>query len=280
MNKVGMLVHPRIEVAQSLAQELKEIISRNGASVWQCSAWEEEEARSQVPGTDLIVSLGGDGTILRAARAVIPWCTPILGVNLGRLGFMAEIGPSEARERLPSMLKGESWVEERTMLRAELIPSGSVEGPGTFHALNDVVVGRGRAPRLVPVRATVDGEFLTCYRADGVIVATATGSTAYSLSAGGPVLYPQAKEMLLQPIAAHLSLAAALVLPPTATVELEVEGEHQAVLSIDGQVDVALNGGDRVRVSRSPHRAQFLRTEPPTFFYRALGQRLSGTHAR
>ena len=275
--KVGVLVNPNIEAAQGLAGELEEIVCREGGSLWQCSNWEEDLV--QVPETDLIVCLGGDGTILRAARAVIPWPIPILGINLGRLGFMTELSPAEAREKFPSILKGEGWVEERTMLEAEVVSPRAEEAPRAFHALNDVVVGRGRVPRVVPIKAMVDGEFLTCYRADGVIVATATGSTAYSLSAGGPILFPEAREVLLQPISAHVSLATALVMPPTVTVELEVEGDHQAVLCMDGQMDVELLCGDTVRVRRSPHLARFHRTKPPAFFYTALGQRLSGRNA-
>ncbi len=277
--KVGVLVNPKIEAAQGLARELEEIVRREGSTLWQCSGWEEDRALDQVPDTDLILCLGGDGTILRAARALIPWPVPILGINLGRLGFMTELSPAEAREKLPSILRGEGWIEERTMHQAELVSSRTGEAPEVFHALNDVVVGRGRVPRVVPIKATVDGEFLTCYRADGVIVATATGSTAYSLSAGGPILFPEAREVLLQPVSAHVSLATALVMPPTVTVELEVEGDHQAVLCIDGQLDVELQRGDRVRVSRSPHLARFHRTMPPAFFYRALGQRLNGRNA-
>ena len=276
MNKVGILFHPRIEAARSLAQELEEIIHQQGASGWLCSAWEEEAARSQVPGTDLILSLGGDGTILRAARVVLPWPIPILGINLGSLGFMAELGAGEARDRIASILKGEGWIEERTMLQAELVSSAVKERAGIFHALNDVLVGRGRVPQVIPIRAVVDGEPLSTYRADGVIVATATGSTAYSLAAGGPILYPQAKEILLLPASAHLSLATPLVLPPTVTVELGVEGDHKAMLSIDGQVDMELGSGDRVQVKRSPHLARFLRIQPPAFFYRTLAQKLTG----
>ena len=153
-----------------------------------CSAWEEEKAKPQVAGSDLILSIGGDGTILRAARAVVPHAVPIVGINLGHLGFMTELKATEALDKLPRLLGGEGWIEERTMLEAETVSDGK-----TFHVLNDVVVGRGSSARVVNIETRIDGEVLTTYRADGVIVATATGSTSYLLAAGGPILYPQAR---------------------------------------------------------------------------------------
>jgi NAD+ kinase len=146
-------------------------------------------------------------------------------------------------DRLPTIIAGDGWVDERAMLQAELFPatkktidekSGASE---LLHALNDVLVGRGKIPRIIHVKAIIDGELLTTYRSDGILVSTATGSTGYSLAAGGPILYPQAKEILLKPISAHLSMGHALVLPPAVTIELEVHTVYQAVLSIDGQIN-------------------------------------------
>ena len=180
MKKVGILYHPRIEKAKAFSRELEKFLSSQGVSFWTCSAWDEEKAKSQAVGSDLILSVGGDGTILRAARAVIPQAVPIVGINLGNLGFMTELKAEEALGKLPRLLEGGGWIEERAMLQAE--PSQDK----TFHALNDVVVGRGGSARLVSIETRVNGELLTAYRADGVIVATATGSTSYSLAAGGP----------------------------------------------------------------------------------------------
>lgn len=238
--------------------------------------------KGEVAGTDLALSVGGDGTILRVARAVVPWETPILGVNLGRLGFMTELSAEEVMDRLPALIAGEGWIDERAMLQAELVPAteeATDDRSGVsqlLHALNDVVVGRGKIPRIIHVKAIIDGELLTTYRSDGIIVSTATGSTGYCLAAGGPILYPQSQEILLRPISAHLSMNHTLVLPPTATIELEVHTDHQAVLSIDGQVDLILKDGDKVKVWRSPHSVRLLRVHPPTFFYSTLEQRLKG----
>ncbi len=268
--KVGILFQPKIATAEDLARQLAKVVGDLGVAVWVCSAWEEDRAREQAGETELVISLGGDGTILRAARVASPLSIPILGVNLGRLGFMTELRPDDALSRVPAFVKGEGWGEERAMLQAELVSSDM----SPFHALNDVVVGRGERCRLIRVKATVDGELVTTYKCDGLILATATGSTGYSLAAGGPMLHPLAREILLQPIAAHLSLGTALVLPSEATVELEVRTTHQATLSIDGQIEVPLSDGAVVRVKRSPHITRLMRTQRSTLFYETLMQKL------
>lgn len=268
--KVGILFQPKIATAEDLARQLAKVVGDLGVAVWVCSAWEEDRAREQAGETELVISLGGDGTILRAARVASPLSIPILGVNLGRLGFMTELRPDDALSRVPAFVKGEGWGEERAMLQAELVSSDMPP----FHALNDVVVGRGERCRLIRVKATVDGELVTTYKCDGLILATATGSTGYSLAAGGPMLHPLAREILLQPIAAHLSLGTALVLPSEATVELEVRTTHQATLSIDGQIEVPLSDGAVVRVRRSPHITRLMRTQRSTLFYETLMQKL------
>ena len=277
MKRVGILYHPMIEAAYTLAKKLEEFLGSSGISVWLCSAWEGEKARAQVDDTDLILSIGGDGTILRAAQAVVPEMTPITGINLGKLGFMTELSADEALAKLPALLAGEGWVDERAMLEVELSPPDKEHrAPRIFYALNDVVVARGAIARMVYIEATIDGEPLTTYKADGVIVATATGSTGYSLAAGGPILHPQAKEFLLLPILAHLSSAYALVLPSTAVVKLRISTAHQAILSIDGHINLPLPTGAIITVKHSPTVARFLRIHPETSFYSSLEQRLKG----
>ena len=277
MKRVGILYHPMIEAAYSLAEKLEKFLDSNGVSVWLCSAWEGERAKAQVTGTDLILSIGGDGTILRAAQAVVPGLTPITGVNLGRLGFMTELSTDEAEAKLPALLAGEGWIDERAMLEAELLPTGQEhETAQMFYALNDVVVARGAISRIVYVEASIDGELLTTYRADGVIVATATGSTGYSLAAGGSILHPQAKEFLLLPIVPHLGSAYTLVLPSTAVVKLRISTAHQATLSIDGHINLPLSSGAIVTIRHSSNKARFLRIHSDTSFYGSLEQRLKG----
>jgi len=272
MKRVGILYHPMIEAAYSLAGKLEEFLASRGVSVWLCSAWEGEKARAQVNNTDLILSIGGDGTILRAAQAVVPHLIPITGINLGKLGFMTELSADEAIAKLPALLAGEGWIDERALLEAEL--SGEKSSP--FYALNDVVVARGAVARTVRIEASVDGEALTTYKGDGVIVATATGSTGYSLAAGGPILHPQAEEFLLLPILPHLSSAYTLVLPPTTVVTLRVSAAYQASLSIDGHINLPLSSGAIVTVKHSSIRTRFLRIHPETSFYGSLEKRLKG----
>ena len=268
--KVGILFQPKIQTTMDLSQRLAEVVGGLGADVWICSSWDEEEAKKKLDGTELVVCLGGDGTILRAARIVNPSSIPILGVNLGRIGFLTELKAEDALEQVPAYVRGEGWIEDRAMLQAELDSAG----PSPYYALNDVVVGRGERCRLIRVKAEVTGEYVTMYKCDGVIVATATGSTGYSLAAGGPILHPSAREILLQPIAPHLSLSTALVLPSDAVVELEVDTTHHAVLSIDGQVEVPLSDGSAIIVKRSPYVTRLVRGRSPSFFYKTLMERL------
>ncbi|MFC1897476.1 NAD(+)/NADH kinase [Chloroflexota bacterium] len=277
MKRVGILYHPMIETAYTLAKELEMFLDTTGVSVWLCSTWEDEKAKAQLAGTDLILSIGGDGTILRAAQAVVPGLIPITGINLGKLGFMTELSVDEAIDKLPALIAGDGWFDERAMIEAELSPDDQEhESPRTFYALNDVVVARGAIARAVDVEASIDGELLTTHKADGIIVATATGSTGYSLAAGGPILYPQAKEFLLVPVLPHLCSAYTVVLPSTAIVKLRINTPHQATLSIDGHINLPLSSDTIVTVRHSANRARFLRIHPETSFYSSLEQRLKG----
>jgi len=275
MKRIGILYHPMIEAAHTLAEELQGFLTARGVSVWLCSAWEGEQARAQVNDTDLILSIGGDGTILRAAQVAISGQTPITGINLGKLGFMTELSAEEARDKLTDLLEGKGWLDERAMLEAELGATES-EPSRTFYALNDIVVARGAVARVVYVEASIDGEPLTTYKGDGVIVATATGSTGYSLAAGGPILHPQAKEFLLLPILPHLSLSYTMVLLATAVVGLRITTAHQATLSIDGHINLPLNSGAVITIRHSSNTSRFLRIHPEAAFYGSLEQKLEG----
>jgi NAD+ kinase len=268
VKRIGILYHPLREKARDLAEKLEEFLSSRGVSSWRCSAWDEDKAGPQLVGTELIFSIGGDGTILHSTRIAAPLPIPILGINLGRLGFITEIDGDGALSHLPGLLKGEGWIEERAMLEAQVADK-------TFRALNDVVL-RSVAVRLVNIKAQIDGAVLTTYRADGVIAATATGSTSYALAAGGPILHPQSKEIVLQPVSCHLGLSHALVLPPQSIVDLKVARREKVILSIDGQVDLPLSSGQNVRVKLSPHTARFLRIRDPSYFYSSLWQKMGG----
>jgi NAD+ kinase len=274
VKKIGILFHPKVSATHKKANELSKFLKSPGVAVWLCSAWEREKACALLKGTDLLLTVGGDGTILRAVQAVIPGKTPITGINLGKLGFMTEFDAAEAMEKLPSLLDGKGWIDERVMLQAELVSPG--QEPRVFHALNDVVVARGEVVRLIRVDASIDGQPLTTYKTDSVIVATATGSTGYALAARGPILYPQSRDFLLVPVAPHLSSAYPLVLPEKAVVTLRLNTYHPAVLSIDGHINLPLSGRDTVTVRRSPHIVRFLRLRPRESFYSFLEDKLRG----
>ncbi|MCJ7764132.1 MAG: NAD(+)/NADH kinase [Dehalococcoidales bacterium] len=277
MNMVGIVYHPLNKDAVSLAKELAGFLRSSGVKSWLSSAWDGDEVRGNINGSDLILTIGGDGTILRAAQAVAPHSVPIIGINLGRLGFLTELAPDEAIEKLPALLAGGGWLDERAMLEAEIVIA--VEGRESTHrffALNDVVVARGEIARIIDVEASVDGNLMTTYKADGVIIATATGSTGYSLSAGGPILNPQADDFLLVPILPYLSLRHPLVLPPKTVVELKVGTIHKAVLSVDGHISLPLAGGTGIIIKHSPVKTRFLRVSPKDSFYGTLKRKLKG----
>lgn len=269
MKKVGLFVHSRWSAAARLAKDVREFLRTKVDEVWMVSDWEDTSVSDSIPGTDLLICLGGDGTMLRAARTVIPHAVPVLGVNMGRLGFLAEVLPGQVMERLPDVLAGKHRTEERTMLQAQ-VPSLGV----TYHALNDVVVGRANVSRPVYVDVSVDGSRLAVHRCDAIIVASATGSTAYSLSAGGPILHPESQDMVLTAVAPHMAAARPLVLPPQTVVDLTVSADKDAVVSIDGQVDRPLSTAETVSVCRSPHVARFVRFSKPQDYYAMLAERL------
>jgi NAD+ kinase len=193
---------------------------------------------------------------------------------MGRLGFLAEVRPSGLLDSLEDVLEGRFRIEERTMLQAQ-IPSWGV----THHALNDVVVGRETLSRPVYVEVSVGGSRLAVHKCDAMIVASATGSTAYSLSAGGPILHPESRDIVLTPVSPHMAAARPLVLPPESVVDLTVSADQDAIVSVDGQVDRALGGGDSVSICRSPHLARFVRFSDPQEYYGMLADRLDWLRA-
>jgi len=276
---VGFVFNAGTTEAREIASALMERLDL-GDRAWLCSTVEIERRPSYAQDTAVVVTVGGDGTILRVVRIVAPLGIPLVGVNLGRVGFMTEFQADEALEGIRRLLQGEGWVEERAMLQAEILPpdrervEADVSAAVLYHALNDVVVGRAVASRLVRVRAVVDGELLATYRADAVIVSTATGSTGYNMAAGGPILPPSSQDIIVKPVAAHLSLEVAVVLPGSSTIELTAESDTQCMVSVDGQTDMELAPDATVRLRRSPHAARFLRTHSPSYYYATLIQRL------
>ncbi|MCI0439704.1 MAG: NAD(+)/NADH kinase [Chloroflexi bacterium] len=270
---IGFVHNSRVPETLEFVETLVEAHGLHEAC-WVSSAGDIQDMRRALGDTCLIVIAGGDGTILRAMRVIAPYEVPIVGINMGRVGFMSELRVDEAMQKLPMYLDGGLRVEERMMLQASVTAPGEDEPRLTLHALNDVVVGRGSVARLLDIETTIDGVPLTSYRADAVIVATATGSTGYALSAGGPILYPETRVILIQPVAAHTGLRTGLLLREESVIEMKASDGYGAFLSVDGFPDTSLDGEDRVTVQRSPYTARFLRARPPETFYEALTRRL------
>lgn len=216
---------------------------------------------------DLLIVAGGDGSVLRAGRLCAPSGVPVLGVNLGRVGFLIQVHLDEWRQYFEKMLNGKAWIENRMMLRAEHVRAG--ETLGTWISLNEVVVVRGLQIRPVHLTVSVDGLQLTSYVADGMIASTPTGSTAYALAAGGPILPPELRNILLMPIAPHLSVDRAVVLSEGSSVAITVRSQN-TILSVDGQSPVDLLEEDNVIVRAADVTTQFVRFGDPGYFYRNL----------
>jgi NAD+ kinase len=272
ISRIGVLHHPKIPATQQVAAEIADFVGKRGIVAWLASTWDEPRVRDQVEYLDLALVLGGDGSTLRTARMVAPHGVPIVGLNMGRLGFLAELTPDDWRTKLPAILEGEFWVEARLMLRAEAQRHGVTFGE--YEALNDVVISRGSLARMIRAHTHIDGGHLVTFAADGVIVATPTGSTAYALAVGGPILPPELHNILVTPIAPHLSLERAIVLSEGAVVDLRISTDHEAILTVDGQFALALADGDQVVVRASPHQARFARVQERTYFYKTLMARL------
>jgi NAD+ kinase len=273
LKKIGILYHPKVKATRVKAKELEKVIKKEGISAWTCSSWDRKRAEVLLDGTDLLITIGGDGTVLRAAQIALSHNIPISGINLGKLGFMTELGVDEALEKLPVLLGEKGWIDERSMLQVEIKTDKT---PRVYHALNDIVAARGETARLIRIKVSIDGQRLAIYKTDGLILATATGSTGYNLAAGGPVMYPQSRDFSMVPISPHLSMDKPLVLPEKAQVELCLDTYPAATLSVDGHINLPLSGGDTLLVKHSPHTTRFRRVRPRDSFYNILEEKLRG----
>lgn len=260
--------YPKMPQAFAEAEAMSAYLKEKGIEAPHGSLYDESLRKRVRKGEfDLLIMAGGDGSVLRAGNLCASSKTPILGVNLGKLGFLIQIERDEWREYFDKLLNGEAWIESRMMLHAEHFRAG--EMVGNWDALNEVVVGRGQTLRPVRLSAEVDGRHLTSYVADGLIAATATGSTAYALAAGGPILPPELRNILLVPIAPHLSVDRAVVLAEGSTVTIRLNGDN-AVLSVDGQPSITLMEDDSVDVRAADVTARFVRFGDPGYFYQNL----------
>jgi len=254
--KLAFAIRPDWDVAIDAAREAARRARASGHVVAEVRLESAALARD-VTGAEVAIVFGGDGTMLRAARSLAPLGIPILGVNLGRLGFLAGGSIEELDGFLADIAAGRFTCEDRTLLEAKLRRGAGPDLDAL--ALNDVVVARGKEVRSIHIDVKIDGAPFTVYWADGLIVATATGSTAYGMSVGGPLIIPSSRAMMMVPVAPHLSFPNAVVLDVDQTIALEVLDEP-ARLSLDGQEEHDLHVGDRIEVRRAQAVARFVRT--------------------
>jgi NAD+ kinase len=272
MKTIGILYQNRIPGSEQVADEISEWLEGQSIQTWVGTGRPDGIIDEKASDLDLLVVLGGDGTTLRAARMMEDYNTPIFGINMGRVGFLSEAQPDEWPEKLQSVLDGNFWIERRLRMQANLMRDGQLVAP--FTALNEVVVGRGAQARVIRLHLRVDGDLVTTYVADALIVSTPTGSTAYAMAAGGPLMPPQLQNFVVVPVAAHLSLNRALVLHEEAEITIRVEMDHEAYLTADGQLSSPVEDGDRVTITKHPQPIYFARVESSGYFYRRLMRRL------
>jgi len=276
---VGVISKPGIPHASTILSELVAWWKEHGAETRldhesaRYLGSEDGLAREQVPeGAQLVIVLGGDGTLLAAARAVAGREIPIFPVNLGGLGFLTAITLDQLYPELERALTGDQRVVPRRMLHGEVVRNGQIVA--SYEALNDIVVSKTQIARMIDLETYVDGQYVSTFKADGLIVATPTGSTAYSLSAGGPIVFPAVSALCITPVCPHMLTNRPVLVPSTSVIEIVCKASHkEAYLTVDGQVGEPLIENDRVVCRSSEHQIHLIR--PPTmFFFDVLRQKL------
>ncbi|HEV8489446.1 MAG TPA: NAD(+)/NADH kinase [Candidatus Limnocylindrales bacterium] len=246
--RLGFAYNPTNDAAIELRERAAGWCRVRGVEHWAAPSGELATLLEELPTTDILVVLGGDGTFLRAARAVAEIDVPIVGVNLGKVGFLSKVEADELETVLGQLIAGEYRVHERMTLQARILAGGRASNGFDHYALNDVVVARGALARVCRLDVTIDRSHLATFVADGLVVASPTGSTGYSFSAGGPIVDPVARNLILTPIAGYLSAIRSVVVGPDQTVRCRVVDAHEALVSVDGREDLPIAVGDVVEV--------------------------------
>ncbi len=270
LHRIAVIAKPGSREATLVAAELAEWLVRRDKKValdktsLRAAGSNGVEAYDAENPYDLAVVLGGDGTLLSVARRIAHGA-PLLGVNLGRLGFLTEVSRNELYPTMVRVLEGDFALEERSLLQIDVERQG--EPRGTFRAFNDAVIAKATRSRIIDLKLSVDGNLVAQYRADGLIVSTPTGSTAYNLSAGGPILHPALPVMMLTPICPHALSLRPMAVPDSSVVELILETQREEVhLTVDGQESKTLGYRDRVRMTRSPTRVRLVKVSGRSFY--------------
>ncbi len=270
---IGIVSRPRQAEIASVAPKLIEWLEGRGLAVLydretgSCLAngGRERSREDLATAVDLLIVLGGDGTLLSAARSLGDHPVPILPVNLGGLGFLTSVTFAELYPILEDILAGRSRVSERTLLDTQVLRDGKTVA--RHRALNDAVLNKGALARIIDLNLHVDGDYVCNYKADGLILSTPTGSTAYSLAAGGPIVYPKVAAFVVTPICPHTLTNRPLVIPDTSRVEINFRaGDEPVFLTIDGQVGVELNRADRISIAKAAHPLRLVRPARKTYF--------------
>jgi NAD+ kinase len=273
VTRVGLIAKPDAPAASRVIQQVLEWLGAHGLTAvlekqtagLVPTATVQAASKDELPGlVDLLVVLGGDGTLLSMARAIGDLGVPILGVNLGGLGFLTATTLDEMRPALEAVLAGRMATEERMLLAARLVRSGHTIAE--YSALNDVVITKSAMSRIVDLSVSVGGRHATAYRADGLIISTPTGSTAYNLSTGGPILFPTMDAVVLTPIAPHTLSNRPIVIPGAERIEVTLLDDQDVMLTMDGQVGVPLRARDMVEVEKAAARIRLLRFPQKDFF--------------
>lgn len=264
MTRVGIVAHHERPEARLLAHSATKWLSDRHHTAWVPSADARSSGLAELGAdlplseADLVVCIGGDGTVLRAIELLDGREAPIIAVNLGSLAYLTEVEPPALTQALERFFDGDCQTEERMLLDVSLIRSGEHLPAASWRALNEAVIEKEESGHTVRLLVNIDGEPFTSYAADGMIVATPTGSTAYSLSARGPVISPKLHAMLLTPVSPHQLFDRSLVLSPDEAVGIELAGHRSAALTVDGRRVATLGSGDLVRCSPSSARAHFV----------------------
>lgn len=248
VRRIGFAYNPTSDAAVALRERCAAWAEAHGLTEWSSPAADHDALHRELPGTDVLVVLGGDGTFLRAAHAVIEDDVPLLGINVGKVGFLSKVEAKDVESVLARLVEGRYEIEPRMALEGRILRGGTEPSGDRLLALNDVVVARGSLARVVRLDTSIDESHLASFIADGLVVASPTGSTGYSFSAGGPILGPTARNLVVTPIAGYLTTIRSVVVGPTAVVRCRVVDAHEALVSIDGREDIPLAVGDVVEV--------------------------------
>lgn len=273
MRRIGFAFNPTNQRAVELSGRALAWARARGLEVWAAEAGDRAGSERELPGTDALVVLGGDGTFLRAAQTASMHDVPILGINSGKVGFLSKAESGDMEIVLGDLVAGAYTIEPRMMLAVRLLPAGDESAAITYSALNEAAIVRGSQARVVALEVSVDASRVATWTADGMVISSPTGSTGYSFSAGGPILDPTSRNLVVTSVAAYLTAVRTFVVGPAHIVSVRVVEAFDSLVSIDGRIDVPLHVGDVVRVSAREEPIRFIQPVGALPFWDLLRQK-------